>query len=107
MTKLEFLRLMRFPAEWLDLEMYPDELFEWQVKGYKPGHESGAEHDRNGAFHWWLKKTPSKVELQKLVHLAAVDPDTFLSNDVRNYIRRSPFYCNEVAELENSLFKGK
>ncbi|MHA6911487.1 hypothetical protein ACQUJS_24290, partial [Ralstonia pseudosolanacearum] len=34
MTKLEFVRLMRFPVEWITLEMYPDELFQRQLAGY-------------------------------------------------------------------------
>lgn len=106
MTKFEFLRLMRFPKEWLELEMYPDELFEWQVSGYEPGHEDGAEHDRNGAFHWWLKKPPSKIELQNLLRLAALDPDTFVANDICRYIRLSPAYCEEFVELEHKLFQG-
>ncbi len=106
MTKSEFLGLMRFPKEWSELDMYPDELFVWQVGGYEPGHEDGAEHDRNGAFHWWLKKPPSKIQLQHLIRLAALDPDIFVAEDVRKYIRLSPSFCPEVAELENKLFKG-
>ena len=51
MTKIEFLKLMRFPTEWDTLGMYPDELFAFQLAHYEPGHEEGAEHDRNGAFH--------------------------------------------------------
>ncbi|MFC0130822.1 hypothetical protein [Ralstonia solanacearum] len=39
MTKLEFVRLMRFPVEWITLEMYPAELFQWQLAGYQPRHE--------------------------------------------------------------------
>jgi hypothetical protein len=107
MTKFEFLQLMRFPREWIELDMYPDELFKWQVNGYEPGHEDGAEHDRNGAFHWWLKKPLSIFQLQKLLRLAALDPDTFVADDIRKYIRICPSYCHEVEELEGVLFKGR
>jgi hypothetical protein len=104
MTKVEFLELMRFPKEWLELGMYPDELFDWQISGYEPGHENGAEHDRNGAFHWWLKKQPSKSELQRLICLAAIDPDPFLAEDLGRYIQQSPSFDHELAELEKKLF---
>ena len=52
MTKDQFLSLMGFPKEWDVWGMYPDELFEAQLSLYQPGDEQGAEHDRNGAFHW-------------------------------------------------------
>lgn len=107
MTKPEFLTLMRFPKEWLELDMYPDALFNWQITGYEPGHEDGAEHDRNGAFHWWLKRTPTKIELKNLMLLAALDPDVFVAEDIRKYVRLSPSFCEELAELENKLFKGR
>ncbi|ENX3172823.1 hypothetical protein ACFOFA_005241 [Salmonella enterica] len=70
MNKIEFITLMSFPMEWLDLDMYPDLLFLKQLNGYEVGHEDSSDHDRNGAFHWWLKKKPSKDELMKLVRLA-------------------------------------
>lgn len=41
MNKSEFVKLMHFPVEWITLEMYPDELFQWQLAGYEPGHEGG------------------------------------------------------------------
>lgn len=73
--------------EWLNLDMYPDLLFLKQLNGYEVGHEDSSEHDRNGAFHWWLKKKPSKDELMKLVRLALIDPDQFLSEDIIRYIK--------------------
>ena len=106
MTKTEFLELMRFPTEWLEFGMYPDALFEWQIGGYEPGHENGAEHDRNGAFHWWLKKQPSKSELQLLIRLAAIDPDPFIGEDICRYIQQSPLFDRELAELQTRLFAG-
>lgn len=107
MTKSEFQKLMRFPSEWLSLGMYPDDLFRWQLSGYEPGHENGAEHDRNGAFHWWLRRQPSIIELKNLVRLAAVDPDPMLGEDVRQYIRRAAAYDEQVAALDRDLFAGR
>jgi len=78
MTRDEFLQLMHFPIEWDTLGMYPQELFEGQVGMYKPGDERGAEHDRNGAFHWWLRRGPTKLQVEKLRQLASLDPDPFL-----------------------------
>lgn len=104
MSKKEFLALMRFPAEWDALGMYPDDLFLWQLSGYVPGHEQGAEHDRNGAFHWWLRRHPSKLELLNLVCLAALDPDPTLGNDLRQYLCKAKCFDADVASLDRSLF---
>jgi len=104
MTKSEFLKLLGFPSEWMAFGMYPDELFQWQLSGYEPGHEDAAEHDRNGAFHWWLRKTPSKAELESLLRLAACDPDPMLGNDLRQYIRKAPAFDEMLAELDRELF---
>lgn len=107
MTKDDFLKLMKFPPEWASLGMYPDELFQWQKSGYKTGHEQGAEHDRNGAFHWWLRRPPSKAELEKLVRLAALDPDRALGEDLRNYIRKADAFDDDVERLDNQLFGSR
>ena len=86
MTKAEFLQLMRFPPEWEALGMYPQELFELQASRYEPGHERGCEHDRNGAFHWWLTRGPSKRDVENLRRLASVDPDRALGDDMLRYL---------------------
>jgi hypothetical protein len=86
MTKSEFLKLMRFPAEWDTLGIYPEELFEHQVALYRPGDEHGSEHDRNGAFHWWLRKGPSRREVHALRRLATADPDRALGEDMLRYL---------------------
>ncbi len=99
MDKSEFLKLMNFPADWLTLEMYPDELSVMQSNGYVPGHENGSEHDRNGAFHWWLKREPSKVQLIKLVSLTRVDPDQHMAEDVRMRIGKAKHCDDEVMRL--------
>lgn len=107
MTKFEFLKVMRFPKEWEVLGMYPDDLFNWQVSGYEPGHEQAPEHDRNGAFHWWLRRNPSKIELEKLLRLAAADPDPFLAGDLRDRIRKATAFDADLAALDRKLFPGR
>lgn len=97
MTKHEFLSLMQFPKEWLDWGLYPDELFEVQLAGYQPGHETGSEHDRNGAFHWWLRQEPSAEVLVSLAKLTFLDSDSFMASDVRNHIKKSKHFNAEVA----------
>lgn len=89
--------------EWLNLDMYPDLLFLKQLNGYEVGHEDSSEHDRNGAFHWWLKKKPSKDELMKLVRLALIDPDQFLSEDIIRYIKKSSHFDRDVDALIENL----
>lgn len=103
-TKSEFLKLMRFPAEWELWEMYPDELFEIQISKYQLGHEDGSEHDRNGAFHWWIKQSPSRDQLRRLFRLAHLDPDRHMANDVRERLRSADNYIYELeAGLEDEL----
>ena len=98
MNKVEFLKLIMFPAEWEIFGMYHDELFLGQLSLYSPGDEQGAEHDRNGAFHWWLKRQPSKEELIKLVRLTFLDPDPLMAQDVRTYIAKAINYDKDVHE---------
>lgn len=87
MNKADFLKLMQYPREWLEWEMYPDELFKLQISKYQPGHEQGSEHDRNGAFHWWMKREPSVEQLRKLLRLTHLDPDKPMAEDVRARLR--------------------
>lgn len=103
MTKIEFLKLMSFPAEWDSLGMYPDELFQWQLSGYRLGHEDAAEHDRNGAFHWWLRRYPTRDQLERLLKLAILDPDPHIGADVRRYIRMAPAFDAQLSKLEAEL----
>lgn len=98
-NKKDFIKIMKFPDEWLEWDMYPDELAELQLAGYEPGHEQGSEHDRNGAFHWWLKHDPNKEQLINLVKLSFLDPDQGLGGHVREYILKSKNCDKEVAEL--------
>jgi len=104
MTKIEFMKLMRFPEEWLGMGMYTDELFSLQLSGYTPGDEEGAEHDRNGAFHWWLRQQPTKEQLRSILRLASLDPDPALGNDVRTYVRVAKEFDEELAAYDKELF---
>jgi hypothetical protein len=103
MTKNEFLDLMSFPKEWNSLGMYPDELFEWQVTHYQVGHEEAAEHDRNGAFHWWLRRNPTRDQLERLLRLAIIDPDAHLRSDVLRHIRAAAVFDAGLAGIESEL----
>lgn len=89
MNKSDYMALMNFPGEWIELDMFPDELFEEIKDRYEPGHEDASEHDRNGIFHWWLKKQPEREVLLKLVELSYADPDQVMAADVRRYIAKS------------------
>jgi len=92
MKKDEFMSLMNFPKEWELWGMYPDELFKGHLALYKKGDEAGSEHDRNGAFHWWLKRDPSEEVLRKLLKLTYLEPDEFVAKDIRVYIRKAKHY---------------
>ena len=87
--------------------MYPDGLFQSQVSRYQAGHEEGSEHDRNGAFHWWLHRKMSTEELEKLLRLTFFDPDPMLGNDVRMYIRALPDFDQGLAMLESKLLSDR
>lgn len=71
------------------MDMFPDELFDEIWGGYEPGHEDASEHDRNGIFHWWLKRQPESEVLLKLVKISYVDPDQLMAADVRSYIAKA------------------
>lgn len=96
MSKNQFIKMMHFPCEWMIYSMYPDELFYNQINNYRAGDEEGCEHDRNGAFHWWLRKEPSEDELIKLIKLTYLDPDPLMASDVHNYIRLAKNFSDKV-----------
>jgi hypothetical protein len=106
MTINEYLQLMEFPKEWIEWEMLPDELRKLMLSSYEPGHENGAEHDRNGAFHWWLKKSPppTREELIKLGELSYLDPDELMAADVRRYIKKS---LNCDSSVDQCISRGE
>jgi hypothetical protein len=97
MTKNEFLENLHFPAEWISLDLYPDELFALQLADYEPDHVESSEHTRNGAFTWWLHQAPSAEILEKLARASSADPDTHLKADVQARIRASRC-CNDRIE---------
>ena len=97
MNRSEYLRLMQFPAEWEQLGLVPDEWLEGALGSYKKGHEDGSEHDRHGAFQWWLRRSPSKGILLKLAALSWLDPDQPMAGYVRECISQSSACDAEVA----------
>ena len=99
MTQTEYLALMHFPDEWAAWEMIPDEWLIGAMASYQPGMEDASEHDRNGAFHWWLRSHPTLEQLAQLWQLSLLDPDQDMAQDVRNHIRQSLNY-SEAVELE-------
>ena len=99
MTKFEFMRLMSIPSEWETWEMYPEDLFNVQIQRFQPGDERGSEHDRNGMFHWWLRRHPTKEQLTKLAKLSFLDPDKLMAGDVRSYIRKAKDYDADVEQV--------
>ena len=88
MDKMSFTKLMGYPSEWVDWGMYPDELFAEQIRGYEPGHEEGSEHDRYGAFHWWIKKKPTPEQVNKLFRLAELESDRHMAADVVAHLKK-------------------
>jgi len=89
MNKSDFLSLMKFPSQWQEWGLYPDELFLGQLALYRPGDEAASEHDRNGAFHWWLKRNPDMDVLNKLLLLTQLDSDQIMAGDARKYIEKA------------------
>ena len=105
MKKEIFLTLMEFPYEWLTFELYPDELFLGQLSEYEKYHDDdGSEHYRNGAFHWWLKKEPSKDILVNLTSLTFSDPDQLMAEDVRSYIIKINSYDEDVENMMKEMY---
>jgi hypothetical protein len=96
MHRESFFKLMNFPPEWVELDLYPRELATIQLNCYKPGQEDASEHYRCGAFHWWLKQEPSEQKLKNLMLLASIDPDPLMGEDIRSYIRRAKNYTSQV-----------
>lgn len=81
MNKNEFIKLMRYPREWIEWDMLPDELIRAQIAKYERG--SAPERCRNEAFHFWLRGRPSKDMLLKLIRLSYLDPDPLMAYSLR------------------------
>lgn len=100
MTHADWLNIMRFPPEWVEWGLIPDELAAIQLAGYAQGHEDGSEHDRHGAFQWWLKRDPSPAILILLARLTWLDPDQRMAGSVRKCIAKH-HHCS--AEIHHAL----
>ena len=81
MNKNEFIKLMRYPREWVEWGMLPDELIRGQIAKYERG--GAAERYRNEAFRFWLRSQPSKDILLKLIRLSYLDPDPLMAYSLR------------------------
>ncbi len=86
MNHSDWLKLMQFPPEWTAWCLIPSELAGLQLSGYESGHEGASEHDRHGAFQWWLKQNPSLEVLVQLTQLSWLDPDQLMAQYVRDCI---------------------
>lgn len=107
MNKSEFLKLMNFPKEWVEWDMYPDELAEIQMKDYKKGNEDSSEHDRFGAFNWWIAYADNEEQLIKLFKLSILEPDKLMADSVRQRMKKSKLYGNKMDAIFLDLMKKK
>ncbi len=100
-TKAEFMTFMHFAPDWVTLDMYPPDeaFFNGQRDVYQPGSEKASEHFRNAAFHWWLKRHPSKEHLKKLVRLTYVDEDRRMGEWLRSEIAKAANCDSEIAGM--------
>ncbi len=98
MTHQEWLQLMAFPLEWSEWGLLPQELADMQLSRYEPGHEQSPEHDRHGAFQWWLSRDPSDEVLVKLARLTWLDPDEPMGGYVRECIAAMGVPSTSVAQ---------
>lgn len=96
MKKAEFLKKLKFPQEWLSLELYPEDLFKIQISEYEPKHVHSSEHTRNGAFTWWFHQNPSADILKNLALASLAEPDLSLRKDIQQRIRESKNFNEEV-----------
>lgn len=96
MDKSAYLKMMEFPVKWQEYSLLPDELIDQLIAGYQPGMESASEHDRNGVFHWWLRQSPGRELLLKLVELSFLDPDQVMAADVRRHISRCACFDDDM-----------
>jgi hypothetical protein len=88
MTHEEWLQRMRFPRQWTEWGLIPAALAAKQLAGYASEHEASPEHDRHGAFQWWLRQSPSPAVLVQLARLTWLDPDQEMGAYVRECIRK-------------------
>ena len=96
MDKRRYLEIMEFPSKWQEYNLLPDELIDQLIASYQPGMESASEHDRCGVFHGWLRQSPDRHLLEKLVELSFLDPDQVMAADVRNHIARCACFDGDM-----------
>lgn len=94
-----YLSLAGFHDKWREYGLLPAELIDQLRATYQPGMEEASEHDRNGVFHWWLKRNPSKEVLVKLVELSFLDDDQIMAGDVRAHIAQCSSFDPEVESM--------
>ena len=79
--------------------MLPDIVLENQMNEYEPGHENSPEHNRNGAFQFWLSGETSEEQLIKLVRLSKLDPEEIMCRYIREKdIPKCAAYSERVAD---------
>jgi hypothetical protein len=84
MKTADYLELMRFPKEWQEWQMVPDEEYiADKIFHLKPGMEHTPEHGRHEAFHYWLSRDPSTEQLGVLTTLSFLDPDAEMGESIR------------------------
>ncbi len=105
MTHTDWLKLMQFPREWTVWQLIPAELAAVQLSGYERGHEQAPEHDRHGAFQWWLKRSPSSEVLVQLAQLSWLDPDQPMAQYVRECIAKQSACNAEVRQALGTPYK--
>jgi hypothetical protein len=99
MTKEDFVKLMNYPKEWLEWDMLPDIVLEIQMNEYEPGHEQSSEHNRNGAFQFWIRGDADEEQLIKLVKLSKLDPEEIMCRYIREkYIPKCAAFSERVAD---------
>jgi len=96
MDKSTYLEMMEFPVKWQEYNLLPDELIDQLIASYQPGMENASEHDRNSVFQWWLRQSPMRDLLMKLVELSFLDPDQVMAADVRKHITRCACFDHEI-----------
>jgi hypothetical protein len=102
-----YLTLMQFPPEWLSWQMLPVDFLAEQASRYETGHEEASEHDRHGAFQWWLRQQPDADVLVKLVNLTWLDPDQSMAGSVRRCIEQQLHHNADVGHaLRNPYTLG-
>lgn len=87
-SKEAFLKLLNYPPQWLEWDMYPDEFFELQLSYYDLGSERASEHYRCSAFYGWLHQKLDSEIIRKYIELTHLDPDEHMGYFARQDLER-------------------